>query len=140
MGNKMKRCEFYIIINTESGKKPVKVCGYMFKKFGHWFTVRRRNPKVPNDERYAKWIISDFVTGVIMTSTDSRLENVRYALPEGRIVQLLGLYDGCTIYGGRAIKETLQSNADMIHAAMFKVNPKSKMLDLHTSQAGNLYN
>ena len=136
----MKRTDFYIIINTESGKKPVKVCGYMFEKFGHWFTVRRRNPKVPNDERYAKWIISDFVTGLIMTSTDSRLENVRYALPECRIVQLLGFYDNYASRCGRTIKESLQSDADMIHAAMFKDNPKSKMLDLHTSQAGNLYN
>ena len=136
----MKRTDFYIIINTESGKKPVKVRGYMFEKFGHWFTVRRRNPKVPNDERYAKWIISDFVTGVIMTSTDSRLENVRYALPECSIVKLIGFYDGCDICGGRTIKEALQSDSDMIHAAMFKDNPKSKMLDLHTSQAGNLYN
>ena len=136
----MKRTDFYIIINTESGKKPVKVCGYMFEKFGHWFTVRRRNPKVTNDERYAKWIISDFVTGLIMTSTESSLENVRYALPECSIVKLLGFYDGCDICGGRAIKEALQSDADMIHAAMFKDNPKSKMLDLHTSQAGDLYN
>ena len=136
----MKRCEFYIIINNESGKKPVKVRGYMFEKFGHWFTVRRRNPKVPNDKRYAKWIISDFVTGLIMTSTDSRLENVRYALPECRIVQLLGFYDNCAICCGRTIKESLQSDADMIHAAMFKDNPRSKMLDLHTRQAGNLYN
>ena len=131
----MKRTDFYIIINTESGKKPVKVRGYMFEKCGHWFTVRRRMPS----ENHKKWIISDFVTGMIMTSTESRLENVRYALPECRIVQLLGLYDGCTIYGGRTIKESLQSYADMIHAAMFKDNPKSKMLDLHTSQAGNLY-
>lgn len=136
----MKRTDFYIIINTESGKKPVKVCGYMFKKFGHWFTVRRRNPKVLNDERYAKWIISDFVTGLIMTSTNSRLENVWYALSECSIVRLLAFYDGCAICGGRTIKESLQSDADMIHAAMFKDNPKSKMLDLHTSQAEDLYN
>lgn len=139
-GNKMKRCEFFIIYNADYGKTAFKVKGYMFEKFGHWFTVRRRNPKVPNDERYAKWIISDFVTGMIMTSTDSRLENVRYALPECRIVQLLGFYDNCAICGGRTIKETLQSDADMIHAAMVKDNPKSKMLDLHTSQAGDLYN
>ena len=132
----MKRTDFYIIINIESGKKPVKVRGYMFEKCGHWFTVRRSK----SFENHRKWIISDFVTGLIMTSTESSLENVRYALPECSIVKLLGLYDGCTIYGGRTIKESLQSDADMIHAAMFKDNPKSKMLDLHTSQAGNLYN
>ena len=132
----MKRADFYIIINTESGEKPVKVCGYMFEKFGHWFTVRRRNPKVPNDERYAKWIISDFVTGLIITSTESRLENVQYALPECRIVQLLAFYDNCDI----CVKESLQSDADMIHAAMFKDNPESKMLELHQSQAEELFN
>ena len=134
----MKRCEFYIIINTESGKKPVKVRGYMFEKCGHWFTVRHRR----SDEKLyrKKWIISDFVTGLVMTDTDSSIENVRYALPECSIVRLLGFYDNCTIYGGRTIKETLQSDADMIHDAMFKDNPASKMLDLHTSQAGNLYN
>ena len=131
----MKRSDIYIIINTENGKKPVKVRGYMFEKCGHWFTVRRSKPS----ENHRKWIISDFVTGLLMTSTESSLENVRYALPECSIVKLLGLYDGCTIYGGRTIKESLQSDADMIHAAMFKDNPKSKMLDLHTSQAGNLY-
>ena len=131
----MKRCEFFIIYNADYGKTAFKVKGYMFHKCGHWFTVRRSKPS----ENHRKWIISDFVTGVIMTSTDSSLENVRYALPECRIVQLLGLYDGCTIYGGRTNKEELQSYADMIHAAMFKDNPKSKMLDLHTSQAGNLY-
>ena len=132
----MKRCEFYIIINTESGKKPVKVRGYMFEKCGHWFTVRRRIPS----ENFKKWIISDFVTGLVMTDTDSSIENVRYALPECRIVKLLGFYDNCAICCGRTIKESLQSDADMIHAAMFKDNPESKMLDLHTSQAGNLYN
>ena len=135
----MKRTEFYIIINTESGKKPVKVHGYMFEKCGHWFAVRRRI--ISEKLYYKKWIISDFVTGLIMTSTDSRIENVRYALPEGHIVKLLGFYDNCTIYGvGRTIKETLQSDADMIHAAMFKDNPESKMLELHQSQAGDLYN
>ena len=134
----MKRTDFYIIINTESGKKPVKVRGYMFEKCGHWFTVRRR---IPSDKTFRKkWIISDFVTGLVMTDTDSSIENVRYALSECRIVSLLGLYDNCTIYGGRTIKATLQSYADMIHVAMFKDNPESKMLDLHQSQAEKLFN
>ena len=136
----MKRTDFYIIINTESGKKPVKVRGYMFEKCGHWFTVRRR---IPSEKQFRKkWIISDFVTGLVMTDTDNSIENVRYALPESSIVRLLGLYDNCaiSIQGRRPVREELQQYADMIHAAMFKDNPKSKMLDLHTSQAGNLYN
>ena len=134
----MKRTDFYIIINTESGNKPVKVRGYMFEKCGHWFTVRRSLPS--EKAHFKKWIISDFVTGLIMTSTESRIENVRYALPECSIVKLLGFYDNCTIYGHRSIREEMQQYAQMIHAAMFKDNPESKMLELHQSQAGNLYN
>ena len=134
----MKRCEFFVIYNTDTGKTALKVKGYMFQKCGHWFTVRSRMPS----ENHKKWIISDFVTGVVMTDTDSSIENVRYALPESSIVRLLGLYDNCaiSIYGRRPSREELQQYSDMIHAAMFKDNPSSKMLDLHTSQAGNLYN
>lgn len=127
----MKRTDFYIINNTESGKKPIKVRGYMFEKCGHWFAVRRSLPS--EEAHYKKWIISDFVTGLIMTSTDSRIENVRYALPESSIVKLLELYDNRN-------SSELQQYADMIHAAMFRDNPESKMLDLHTRQAEKLFN
>ena len=134
----MKRTDFYIIINTESGEKPVKVRGYMFEKCGHWFTVRRRTS---SEKQFCKkWIISDFVTGLVMTDTDSSIENVRYALPECSIVRLLGLYDNCTIYGHSSVREEFQSYAHMIHAAMFKDNPESKMLELHQSQAEKLFN
>ena len=135
----MKRTDFYIIINTESGKKPIKERGYMFEKCGHWFTVRRSLPS-EKARYYKKWIISDFVTGLIMTSTDSRIENVRYALPECSIVKLLGFYDNCAIFGHSPVREELQSYAQMIHAAMFKDNPESKMLELHQSQAEELFN
>lgn len=127
----MKRTDFYIINNTESGKKPIKVRGYMFEKCGHWFAVRRS--LLSENAHYKKWIISDFVTGLIMTSTDSRIENVRYALPESSIVKLLELYDNRN-------SSELQQYADMIHAAMFRDNPESKMLDLHTRQAEKLFN
>ena len=133
----MKRTEFYIIINTESGKKPVKERGYMFEKCGHWFTVRRR---IPSDKTFRKkWIISDFVTGLVMADTDSSIENVRYALPECSIVKLLGFYDNCDIYGRSSIREELQQYAQMIHAAMFEDNTASKMLELHQSQAEELF-
>ena len=134
----MKRCEFFIIFNADYGKTAFKTKGYMFQKFGHWFTVRLRTPS--EKQFHKKWIISDFVTGLIMTSTDSSIENVRYALPECNIVKLLGFYDNCAIYGHRSIREELQQYAQMIHAAMFKDNPESKMLELHQSQAGDLYN
>ena len=132
----MKRCEFFIIYNPDTGKTALKTKGYMFEKCGHWFTVRHRMPS----ENRKKWIISDFVTGVVMTDTDSSIENVRYALSECSIVRLLGLYDNCTIYGHRPVREEFQSYAQMIHAAMFKDNPESKMLDLHTRQAEKLFN
>ena len=108
----------------------------MFEKCGHWFTVRRRT----SSEKRKKWIISDFVTGLVMTDTDSSIENVWYALPECSIVRLLELYDNCTIYCHNSGREELQSYAQMIHAAMFKDNPESKMLELHQSQAEKLFN
>ena len=68
----MKRSDVYIIRNDGSGKKAVKVKGYMFEKKGHRFTVRHRDP----DEAayYKKWIISDFVTGMCMTDIDKLIE------------------------------------------------------------------
>ena len=132
----MKRCEFFIICNTDTGKTALKTKGYMFEKSGHWFTVRNR---LPYEKMYRKkWIISDFVTGLVMTDTDSRLENVRYDLPESSIVMLRGLYDD--IYGHRPAREEFQQYAQMIQAAMFKDNPESKMLDLHQSQSKELFN
>lgn len=134
----MKRCEFYSIYNTDTGETALKTKGYMFEKCGHWFTVRHRMPS----ENYKKWIISDFVTGLVMTSTESRIENVQYALPEYSIVMLSGLYRDNTvgIYSHRRVREELQQYAKMIHAAMLMDNPESKMLDLHQSQSEELFN
>lgn len=134
----MKRCEFFIICNTDTGKTTLKTKGYMFEKCGHWFTVRHRMPY----ENYKKWIISDFVTGLVMNSTESRFESVRNALPEYSIVMLSGLYKDNTvgIYGHIPVREELQQYAQMIHAAMFNDNPESKMLDLHQSQSEKLFN
>lgn len=135
----MKRCEFFIISNTDTGKTALKTKGYMFEKCGHWFTVRHRIPS----ENYKKWIISDFVTGMVMTSTESRLEIVQYALHISSIDKLLGFYrDNTTVgmFGHSSIREVLQQYAQMIHEAMFKDNPKSKMLDLHQSQSEELFN
>ena len=136
----MKRCDFFIIYNADYGKTVFKVTGYMFQKFGHWFTVRRR---IPSEKMYRKkWIISDFVTGLVMTDTDSSLEDIQSAVTETMVSRLLELYKNNTvgIYEHRSVREELQQYAQMIHAAMFKDNPESKMLDLHTSQAGDLYN
>ena len=86
----MKRSDVYIIRNDGSGKKAVKVKGYMFEKKGHRFTVRHRDP----DEAayYKKWIISDFVTGLCMTDSDSKLDDVPDALQESMIDKLIEFY------------------------------------------------
>ena len=136
----MKRCEFFIIYNTDTGKTTSKTKGYMFEKCGHWFTVRRR---IPSEKTYRKkWIISDFVTGLVMTGTDSSLDDVQSVVTETMVARLLELYRNNTvgIYGHRSVREELQSYAQMIHAAMFKGNPESKMLELHQSQAEELFN
>ena len=136
----MKRTDFYIIINTESGKKPVKVRGYMFEKCGHWFTVRHRK----SDEKLyrKKWIISDFVTGIVMTDTDNKIEDIPLVISETMVSRLLELYRNNTysIYSNRSIREELQQYPQMIHAAMFKDNPESKIIELHQSQAEELFN
>ena len=133
----MKRCEFFIIYNIGTEKTALKTKGYMFEKCGHWFTVRH---KMLSEKNRKKWIISDFVTGLVMTETDSSIENVWYDLPECSIVKLLVFYDNRTIYDHRPVREELQSYAQMIRAAMFRDNPKSKMLELHQSQAEKLFN
>ena len=136
--SKMKRCEFFIIINNaDYGKTAFKVKGYMFQKSGHWFTVRRR---IPSGQR--KWIISDFVTGLAMTDTDSSLEDVQSAVTETMVASMLKLYrsDTVGIYGHRSAREELQQYAQMINSAMFKDNPESKMIDLFQSQCYELFN
>lgn len=134
----MKRCEFFIICNTDTGKNALKTKGYMFEKSGHWFTVRHRR----SDEKRKKWIVSDFVTGIVMTETDSKIEDVPSVLPETMIARLLELYrnDTVGIYEHRSIREELQHYAELINDGMYKSNPNSKMLDLLQDQAYELFN
>lgn len=136
----MKRCEFFIINNADYGKTAFKVKGYMFQKCGHWFTVRRRTPS--EKLRCKKWIISDFVTGLKMTDTDSSLEDVQSAVTETMVACLLRLYRNNTvgIYDHNSVREELQQYAQMINSAMFKDNPESKMIDLFQSQCYELFN
>ena len=134
----MKRCEFFIIYNADYGITAFKVKGYMFQKFGHWFTVRHRIPS----EKHKKWIISDFVTGVIVTDTDSSLKDIQSAVTETMVVRLLELYRNNTdsIYSNRSIREELQQYAEMIYRGTYKNDPNSYMLDLLQSQSYELYN
>lgn len=136
----MKRCEFFIIYNTDTGKTAFKTKGYMFQKSGHWFTVRRRT----YDENLyrKKWIISDFVTGLVMTDTDSSLKDIQSAVTETMVARLLELYRNYTvgIYEKRPIRAELQQCAEMIYRGTYKNNPNSNMLDLLQSQSYELYN
>lgn len=129
----MKRSDVYIIYNESNGNrnKVVKLKGYMFEKNGHWFTVRHRDLGIPNDSRYKKWIISDFVTGLIMTSTDNRLDDVPDALPEAMICKLFEMY--------LAQYDWLEEYAQMINEAMYMDNPENKLIDLLQEDAGELF-
>ena len=126
----MKRCEFFIIHNADYGKAVFKVKGYMFQKCGHWFTVRRRIPS----ENHKKWIISDFVTGLIMTDTDSSLKDIQSVVTETMVASLLKFYTH------RSTREEFQHYAEMIYDGTHKSNPNSKMLDLLKDQAYELFN
>ena len=136
----MKRCEFFIIYNTDTGETVFKTKGYMFQKSGHWFTVRRRT----DDEKLyrKKWIISDLVTGLIMTDTDSSLKYIQSAVTETMVARLLELYRNNTvsIFSNRSIREELQQYAEMIYRGTYKNDPNSNMLDLLQSQSYELYN
>ena len=144
-GIKMKRCEFFIIYNADYGIIAFKVKGYMFQKCGHWFTVRRR---IPSENLYRKkWIISDFVTGLIMTDTDSSLKDIQSAVTETMVSRLLELYRNNTVlyntvgnYEHRSIREELQRYAEMIYQATYKRGTNSNMLDLLKDQAYELFN
>ena len=134
----MKRCEFFIIYNADYGKTAFKVKGYIFQKCGHWFTVRHRTPS----EKRKKWIISDLVTGVSMTDTDSSLKDIQSAVTEAMIARLLELYRNKTvgIYDHIPIREELQHYTKIIYGATYRNNPNSNMLDLLKDQAHELFN
>ena len=137
---KMKRCEFFIIYNTDTGVTVFKTKGYMFQKCGHWFTVRRRTSSEKQFRK--KWIISDFVTGLIMTDTDNKIEDIPSVISESMVARLLELYRNNTvgIYDHRPIREELQHYAEMIYRGTYKNDPNSNMLDLLQSQSYELYN
>lgn len=136
----MKRTEFFIIYNTDTGKTAFKVKGYMFQKCGHWFTVRRRTSSEKQFRK--KWIISDFVTGLVMTDTDNKIEDIPSVISESMVARLLELYRKGTfgIYKNSSNREELQHYAEMIYGGTYKNNPNSKMLDLLKDQAYELFN
>ena len=138
----MKRSDVYIIsYNDGNGNKVTKVKGYMFEKKGHWFTVRHRDMDRPGDPGRKKWIISDFVTGLIMTSTDNKLADVPNALPESMIDKLIELYsdNSTSMYRRESTREEFQKYAQMINDAMYK-DGQDKLIDLLQDSAHELFN
>ena len=135
----MKRSDVYIVCNDGSGKKAVKIKGYMFEKKGHWFTVRHRDSV--EAERYRKWIISDFVTGVLMTSTDNRLDDVPDALLESMIDILIKFYsdNSTSIWKRQSTHDEFAEYAQMINEAMLADSPENPLIDLLQKDAGELF-
>ena len=139
----MKRSDVYILINGKDGKKEViKVAGYMFQKNGHWFTVRKNDPAITkaSTSYKGKWIISDFVTGIIMTSADVKLDNVPDALPESMIDKLIELYsdNSTSIYKRQSTREKFQSYAQLINEGMFR-DSQYDLIDLLQFSAYELF-
>ena len=137
----MKRSDVYIICNDGSGKKAAKVKGYMFRKAGHWFTVRHRDMDRPGDSGRKKWIISDFVTGIIVTSTDNRLDDVPDALQESMVDKLIEFYsdNSTSIYKRQSTHDEFAEYAQMINEAMFADSPENPLIDLLQEDAGVLF-
>ena len=118
---KLKRSDIYIIANLGDGQKAYRTKGYIFQKNGHWFSARRNDA---TNKLYTfglnKWIISDFVTGLVMTSTDNKLNDVPDALNDNLIDKLIEFYkdDSTGIYRRESTREELQRYAQMINEAM----------------------
>lgn len=135
---KLKKSDFYIIYNDSDGKekKAVKVSGYIFQKNGHWFSIRKHNP----DEKHHKWIISDFVTGLVMTSTDNKLNDVPDTLSDNLIDKFIECYkdDSTSIYRRESTREEFQRYAQLINEAMLH-DGKDKLIDLFQDSAYELF-
>lgn len=139
----MKRSDVYILINGEDGeKKVIKVNGYMFRKLGHWFTVRKNDPAIGKTSYKGKWIISDFVTGLVMKDTDYSLNYVPDdALPDSLINTLIAYYkDNSTgMYRRESTREEFRRYAQMMNDAMYK-DGQFDLIDKLQDSAYELFN
>lgn len=139
---KLKRSDVYILHNGENNKKEIiKVAGYMFQKNGHWFTVRRNAPAICESSCKGKWIISDFVTGLIMNSTDNNLDDVPMSLADSLIDKLIEFYkdDSTNMYRRESSREEFQKYAQMMNEAMYK-DGQDKLIDYLKDSAYELFN
>ncbi len=139
---KLKRSDVYILHNGENHKKEIiKVAGYMFYKNGHWFTVRRNDPAICKSSCKGKWIISDFVTGLIMSSTDNTLDDVPMSLADSLIDKLIEFYkdNSVNMYRRESSREEFQKYAQMMNEAMYK-DGQDKLIDYLQDSAYELFN
>lgn len=136
---KLKRSDIYIIANLGDGRKAYKAKGYIFRKNGHWFTVRHNELKLDSSDK-RKCVISDLVTGLIMTKTDSKLDDVPDALSDSMIDRLIELYkdNSIRIYMRASCRYELQGYAQMINEAMLKDN-QMKLIDMLQDSAYELF-
>lgn len=138
---KLKRSDVYILRNGEDNKKEIiKVVGYIFRKKGHWFTVRHNELKLDGlDKR--KWVISDLVTGLIMTKTDSKLDDVPMSLANSLIDKLIEFYkdNSVNMYRRESSREEFQRYAQMMNEAMYK-DRQDKLIDYLQDSAYELFN
>jgi len=139
---KLKRSDVYILHNGKDNKKEIiKVAGYIFQKNGHWFTVRKNDPAICETSCKGKWIISDLVTGLIMNSTDNKLDDVPMSLVDSLIDKLIEFYkdNSTNMYHSESYREEFQRYAQMINEAMFK-DGQDKLIDLLQDSAHGLFN
>ena len=138
---KLKRSDVYILHNGENHKKEIiTVAGYMFYKNGHWFTVRRNDPDICESSCKGKWIISDFVTGLIMSSTDNNLDDVPMSLADSLIDKLIEFYkdNSTNMYRRESSREEFQRYAQMMNEAMYK-DGQDKLIDYLQDSAYELF-
>lgn len=137
---KLKRSNIYIVFNSGDGKKAYRTKGYIFQKNGHWFTIRHNELKLDGSDK-RKWVISDLVTGLIMTKTDSKLEDVPNALTDALIDKLIGFYkdNSTSSYWSESSREEFQRYAQMINEAMFN-DKQDKLIGLLQDSARELFN
>ena len=138
---KLKRSDIYIFANLGDGQKAYRTKGYIFQKNGHWFTVRRNDPAICESSRKGKWIISDFVTGLIMSSTDNNLDDVPMSLADSLIDKLIEFYkdDSTNMYRRESSREVFQRYAQAINEAMYK-DGQDKLIDYLQDSAYELFN
>lgn len=139
---KLKRSDVYILHNGENNKKEIiKVAGYMFQKNGHWFTVRKNDPAICKSSCNDKWIISDFVTGLAMCSTDNSLDDVPMSLADSLIDKLIKFYkdNSTSMYWSESTREEFQRYAQAINEAMYK-DGQDKLIDYLQDSAYELFN